>query len=608
MCHGSYVSAPSFSMCRLELFSAANISPQHAAKPSDACRGLARRGVLLYGVGRKWQPRHMVLQRPLTRPPTMLFLLLIFFEVAAAVLQLDFELSPDEHNPPPGFNYLAKRDDYLNETLDFYAKGQLIVNYSLGLDNQELRTFIDIDSSDLWVIAPENPYCSSSSNAYTNASTSFCETNSTFNASLLTSFQSSNRSFHMTYGDYGQAWGRYVLDSITIGNVTVSNFTFGYAPEANTSSRTFGIGFPTGEYMYKTTKEVYDNFPMKLKSEGIIERAAYLIWIQNTSNSGAILFGAVDKSLFVTLGQVPAVQFNPNWASNNISRPAVMVTGIAIGNYLVLNETITARLAITRRSLVFPTQVVQNIARYLNFTYLGTWYQGPCPSIPHGTSLDFVLDGFTLYLNIKQFVNFYYRYDNGTELCTLSIYPTELLYEVVFGLDFFMGVYTVVDIENKCILLGRLTIPINEPEVVKITGKGRDIPGAINYYNTPITVLSTIADVFLSTPEPSTSQAEILTGSPSVGTSTGSPDAGLLAPRTSENAPTYATSTGRPDAEHPTIRYTQLITETGIVDFPLTASGGGEYTVTTRITVTGGGATMHVLSMLLLLFVFAVLI
>ncbi|KAI8399400.1 Peptidase family A1 domain profile [Nakaseomyces glabratus] len=246
--------------------------------------------------------------------------LLSLLAYAQAYVKLDFTKTPGSD--------LAKRDVVDPEAAQLtFDKDQYIVEVAVGTPPQKVLLQIDTGSSDLFVIEESNPYCKNNKNKAPKKKdlespgddyprtpnqvpksdrTLDCKKYGFYNRNESSTFNSNGTDLFITYGDNGFVRGTWGTDSVSVGNLNLSNLSIGVSPMTNTSTGILGVGLPGEESTFNYSSNVtgpnnyqYSNFPIRLKEEGLIEKIAYSIYLNETgSKYGSILFGAVDHSKY----------------------------------------------------------------------------------------------------------------------------------------------------------------------------------------------------------------------------------------------------------------------------------------------------------------------
>ncbi|RCK59364.1 Candidapepsin-9 [Candida viswanathii] len=182
-------------------------------------------------------------------------------------------------------------------------EGYYGIELGFGSENETVEVLLDTGSSDLWV--PDASFvCDLSAYAAehdVNVSEVrlTCPTSS-FDWQQSTSFHNSQAEFRIVYGDGSAAVGFYGRDSVTMGDVVLNDTVFAVANSTD-GQGIMGIGFPELEVsnLDPANASMYENFPHRLKSAGVTDRAIYSIQLTDDAPGGTILFGAVDRQKFV---------------------------------------------------------------------------------------------------------------------------------------------------------------------------------------------------------------------------------------------------------------------------------------------------------------------
>lgn len=290
--------------------------------------------------------------------------------------------SKSVHAGPDLQERIGKRDGHiaplaLNNSLSFYTAEVFVGNPA-----QRLQLLVDTGSSDMWVLAKDNPYCntfngsipddddydmsiqkqavfgidSNSLNAnyrldqvqksinldlspldsrVTKVKVSpdgkvDCQTSGLFdfNASSTWKFNDTDKGFSIRYGDYTFAKGRWGTDQVSFGNLTINETTIGLGEKANSSQGVLGIGLPGIESTVirhnGSLEYSYENFPMQLKRQGLIKSNTYSLWLNDASaQDGKIIFGGVDHHKYS--GQLQTVPLVDRYNRSRISELTVVL-------------------------------------------------------------------------------------------------------------------------------------------------------------------------------------------------------------------------------------------------------------------------------------------
>ena len=104
--------------------------------------------------------------------------------------------------------------------------------------------------------------------------------------------------FKVRYYDGNNAAGDYFTDNIEIAGATVLGLEMGLAKKASMPYGIAGIGY-NHLTRHRVNGEPYDNLPIRMYKQGLINTVAYSLWMSNlTAEWGTLLFGGIDASKF----------------------------------------------------------------------------------------------------------------------------------------------------------------------------------------------------------------------------------------------------------------------------------------------------------------------
>lgn len=371
------------------------------------------------------------------------------------------------------------------------------VDLEIGSPGQKVTLVLDSGSSDMIVVASENSPCFGTMQY-------FCSTYGTFNRSLSTSLQDLNDEYSLSYGDGTKSEGAWVKDTISLAGLTL-NMTFGLANKTD-SLGVFGIGLQGLEV---ATKE-YSNFPMELKSRGIIKTNSYSIYLQSDKTEGDILFGAIDASLidpdnFYTY---PMVNRYAEYGVPNPIRSEITMQGIGIqakdGEQITISTTKLPALLDSGSTLSYmPVIILENIVSNLGnkgITLSGNGdgsYAIPCYfSNDRETLIVIDFGGFQIDLPLNQLV----ETTSTPNKCTFGI-KSQDSNTVILGDTFFISAYVVFNLDNYEISLSPINKNATEPKILDIVNTVPIAKLAESYHNswTTDSSIQLGGDIFTST-------------------------------------------------------------------------------------------------------------
>lgn len=353
--------------------------------------------------------------------------------------------------------------DRLENQKFFYS-----ANVGIGNPAQSLNLLLDTGSSDTWVFTPQTKMLSRS------------KPNSIFDPSKSKTYRSNGTSYSIAYG-IGQTTGNWGTDMFRIGGATINSLSFGIATRADTNNGIIGIGRPEAETTYKSGY-VYENLPMRMASEGLINSAAYSLYLNDlNSKEGTILFGGVDVNKFVGklhilpvshprhLGiTMQAMRSDGRVKDNMIPRPqvAVLDSGTSLS--------------------YFPASVVDTLHGVLNanpsFT-IGEKYYCDCNVtknlILNFGSVEIAVRNYQFLWPIEQIVNpLISTFAFPPNSCYIGIEKTQAGMDfILLGDNMLRSFYTVYDLQNNRIAIAQANPAGRQPNLQPITKTY--IPGAV---------------------------------------------------------------------------------------------------------------------------------
>lgn len=375
------------------------------------------------------------------------------------------------------------------ENKQFYYQIEL----GIGTPPQLIEFTIDTGSSDLWVMNSSNPYCTTN---HLNKTGINC-TNSLFDSTLSSTYQSLNIPFSIEYGDRTMANGTLVEDTISLGGIQITNATFAVANVVNSSTCVFGIGFignEAGAHVHKNGSGVYPtyfNVPTLMKQQNFIETNAYSLYLNDiNAKEGSILFGGVDRAKYE--GDLIVVPVFNNYAEYT-DRPIqtrVMLNGIAVDGQSIADFNIAVLLDSGTSFAYLPEEIVNAMGNALGFVYddnMGFYYGGFDTARNNvkkfnldfsGAKIDIPLDDLLVGLTVDK--NESPLVIDGESQAILAVGKADSDYLYILGDVFLHAMYAVFDIDHYEIALANAKVNVTESNIETI---GASIPGAIQAPN-----------------------------------------------------------------------------------------------------------------------------
>ena len=173
-----------------------------------------------------------------------------------------------------------------------FDKSEYLIEISIGTPPQSLRVTLDTGSSDLWVPAASSNLCKQGQ----------CN-NGSFDPTISSTYHLvSQGTLNLTYLQANDTdLGDFATDVVTFpGNKTLKGLQFGVAyTETVDNHGVMGISYNTSEAIVADGGDVYPGILDQMKSQGLIERKAFSLWLNDMeASSGTILFGGIDTTKY----------------------------------------------------------------------------------------------------------------------------------------------------------------------------------------------------------------------------------------------------------------------------------------------------------------------
>ncbi|GMG18875.1 unnamed protein product [Ambrosiozyma monospora] len=295
--------------------------------------------------------------------------------------------------------------------------------------------------------------------SYNPQATIDCSMYGTFDPNESTSFQSNGTDFQILYADGTSANGTWVHDDLYINNIKINDVSFGLADKATSEMAVLGVGYPSQESTDSKGLH-YENLPMKMKSDGLIKKITYSIYL-NDSNTGSasLLFGGVDHERYIgDLALMPIVSSG----GHQPTEIAITINSLGVGHFedqhevLVAEGCTTALLDTGTTMGIFPEDVLNQAALQLNMTYgseIG-FYLLDCDK-GNETYFYFNFQGFNVTVPVSSFLApISTDYDGATSSKCMFAVESSSDHTFVLGDVFLSNVYFVVDLEDNQIAMG----------------------------------------------------------------------------------------------------------------------------------------------------------
>lgn len=127
--------------------------------------------------------------------------------------------------------------------------------------------------------------------------------------------------FQISYLDNSTSTGDYFTDRFQLGAASLDNFTMRLGIHTIPFG-VVGVGYAGNVAAVQTTQQSYPNLPLALQDAGLINTAAFSLWLNDLdSSSGNILFGGIDTGEYV--GELTKMPILPDKGRNTYEEFAV---------------------------------------------------------------------------------------------------------------------------------------------------------------------------------------------------------------------------------------------------------------------------------------------
>jgi Eukaryotic aspartyl protease. len=400
----------------------------------------------------------------------------VFIQAAAAFEPISFDFNRVEDSR------IVKRDEVSNGFESDY-RGDItkrdfvdvniwsmpfiyVISLGVGSNKEAMKVYFDFSSSDLTLL---------SSDTLSNPDSS----KGTFNYSQSTTFKQNETFYSQNLYPGGNGTGFWGQDDVTIGNVTVKGLDFGVQNVSSLPFGTLGLGLPEWESTYENASApyIYENMPMKLKSQGVISKVAYSVYHRPSAyynaNNGSLLFGAVDHAKYSgNLTTLPMIKYNSTGVTiaSNISTDnfiterqiQVLLHGIKFSvntdkkgkTMTITNNTYYAAINPSFDTSYFPKPIVEAMAVALGAQFLTEYDNWIVPCV-NDENVVFLLDfgGITLRVPLS---SLFFRYDT---LCVLGVstLPEQEDF-ILLGHNILKHAYLVFDLEDREVSIAQVEL------------------------------------------------------------------------------------------------------------------------------------------------------
>lgn len=285
--------------------------------------------------------------------------------------------------------------------------------------------------------------------------------------------------FYIQYADGTSATGVWGQDSMVFGDTNVTDLSFALVNHSDSAFGVLGIGLPGLESTYtglkvSGTPYQYENLPMRLARQGLIKKNVYSLYLNSPkSNTGSILFGAIDKAKYLgQLETVPIVNVYEDTYKDPI-RLDVTMSGLSFQSSSQ-NESITSNsypaLLDSGTTLTYlPSDLLKRVTSLFSAKYSSSYgyYQLSCDFNTDNAHIVFNFSGVKIKVPVSEFV-----ITAGRNQCFLGVMEQSSQVAgtdyAVLGGNFLRSAYVVYDLDDFTISMAQANYSDNEDiEVVE---------------------------------------------------------------------------------------------------------------------------------------------
>lgn len=348
-------------------------------------------------------------------------------------------------------------------------------NISVGTPPQTQLVQVAINSADTLILASNSSYCRA-------VYSSNCTVSGSFTANDSSTYQYLDSSFTTTYTNGLSAAGDYFVDTVSIGNGTLSQQQLAVAYDTNRAYGVLGLGFAAQEVQALKSGRQYSNVPASMANAGIINSIAYSLWLNSyAAGTGTLLFGGVDLDKFEgNLMTIPLLSRPAN--SSDVLIP---FSGISLaGKDIISNASLTASLDAGSTFTYIPDDAAKEIwamtgAQHVDGAGVA---EIDCSQINNETTFEYTLSGWVkLTVPMSHLV---YHFNSTTCLFGIttindSHFGTDTQLDAILGLTFLVNAYVVYDLSNQEVSLALSKYNVTTSNIVDIQNGVDGVPGAI---------------------------------------------------------------------------------------------------------------------------------
>ncbi|KAI5962677.1 uncharacterized protein KGF55_003753 [Candida pseudojiufengensis] len=345
-------------------------------------------------------------------------------------LNLSFDVvKPGNKSDVPAVHSSSNSDNKRSESLNLYNQElQYLTKIKMGSNQQEIWVGLDTGSSNLW-------FPSSDAICYSNLQ---CKNYGSFDPSQSTTYHNLSTVLFATFNDGRNAKGYFAKDDYWFDDGTkLDQVQFGLMNQDDRYIGLMGVGLTNLEQ----TEPEYPNFPIALKNQGIIDKTAYSLFLNEPgSASGNILFGGVDTAKYD--GDLAILDFaNYTWIGVEVQS---FTTPDGKTHDLKFNTALDSGTTY----IILNAEIANPI---LDAMGIGSSDTVACSSIDYSQHLTFNFNGVSINLPYTSLFN-----DLGNDQCVCLIKPEwEGGSGNFFGDTFLQNAYVAYNLDTRKIGLAQ---------------------------------------------------------------------------------------------------------------------------------------------------------
>lgn len=418
------------------------------------------------------------------------------------------------------------------EALNNITGGGYYSEFDIGSPGQTISFLLDTGSSDTWVNSVEADLCSDEDLQALNG---YCQTQ--FDPEDSDTFETVGEGdFDITYLDGRNIQGDYFQDTVTIGDIELTEQILGLALESVRPTGIMGLGFSANVAADSEYPTVVDN----MVEQGHIETRAFSLYLNDLdTDAGNILFGGIDREKFQGSLAILDLLSESMSQTNDITSFNVRIDGFDVvddsGDRVVDMPNLDSQAILDSGSTIslLPDDQVQElwdefgviafqdvIAPFVDCAYRGE--QG------NGYIFEFRFDGKTIRVPIDEMVIDAYGdiqdlfqqdpmlgdlFDGWDGVCMFGIGSTadfgiNTNQFTLLGATFLRSAYVVYDLENEQLGLAQANLNSTNSDIVEIEdGIPDDIQGVESQSPSPTSSAASTTETASAT-DGSTSTAD----------------------------------------------------------------------------------------------------